>query len=106
MACCRRCACAFAMVDSSLGAYCHTCRLLFVLDVMAQSYRLVMPFRPLRWCAPYTAPSPSGALRLHVAALGRGQRLRVTGFGPLALVGTQLAEALQFVRVCPYGPTA
>jgi hypothetical protein len=27
MACCRRWACAFAMVDSSLGAYCHTCQI-------------------------------------------------------------------------------
>ena len=59
-------------------------RLLFVLDVMAQLSRL----------------------RLHVAALGRGQRLRVAGFGPLPLVGPQLAEALQFVSVCPYGPAA
>jgi len=45
-------------------------------------------------------------LRLQVAALGRGQRLRVTGFGPLTLIGTQLAEAFQFVSVCPYGPAA
>src|SRR5919198_5452859 len=81
-------------------------RLLFVLDVMAQAYRLLMPFRPPRWCAPYTAPSPSGALLLPVAALGRGQRLRGTGFGPLALVGPPLAEALSFGSVCPYGPTA
>ena len=102
-------------VDGSLSAlfvrFCHgellwslsaiRARLLFVLDVMAQSSRLVKPIRPPLWCERYTAPSPSGALLRHVAALGRGQRLWVTGFGPLALVGTQLAEALQFVRVCP-----
>lgn len=81
-------------------------RLLFVLDGMAQSSRLVKPIKPPLWCELYTAPSPSCALRLHVAALGRGQRLWVTGFRPLALVGTQLAEALQFVRVCPEGPAA
>src|SRR5438309_1685840 len=52
------------------------------------------PIKPPLWCELCTAPSPSCALRLHVAALGRGQRLRVTGFGPLALGGTQLAEAL------------
>ncbi len=81
-------------------------RPLFVLDVMAQSSRWVKPIKPPLGCERYTAPSPSGALRLHVAALGRGQRLRVPGVGPLALGGTQLAEALQCVRVCPEGPAA
>jgi hypothetical protein len=59
-------------------------RSLFVLDVMAQLSRL----------------------RLHVAMLGGDQRLRIMGFGPLALVSTPLAETLQFVRVCPEGPAA
>src|SRR3989475_4882180 len=80
--------------------------LLFILDVMAQQDRLLKPIRPPPWCVPYTAPSPSCALLLYVATLGRGQRLWVTGFGPRALVGPQLAEALQFVSVCPYGPAA
>jgi hypothetical protein len=80
--------------------------LLVVLDVMARPCRLLRPIRPPPWCKPYTAPSPSYALRRHGAALGRGQRLRGTGFGPRALVGPQLAEALQCVRVCPYGPAA
>ena len=59
-------------------------RLLFVLDVRAHGF----------WW------------RLPVAALGGGQRLRVTGCGPLTLVGTPLAEALQVVSGCPYGPAA
>lgn len=79
---------------------------LFVLSVMAQASRLVRPTRPPPGCKPYTVSSPSCALLQHVAALRRGQRLRVTGFGPLALGDTPLAEALQCVRVCPEGPAA
>ena len=82
-------------------------RWLFVRDVMAQLSRFVKPLRPPPlWCARDTAPSPAGALRLPVTALGRGPRLGVTGVGPLALVSTSLAEALQGVRVCPEGPAA
>jgi hypothetical protein len=76
-------------------------RRLVVLDVMARSGWWLRSSRPPPWCAPSTAPSPSGALRLHVAALGRGQRLRGTRCGPRALGGPQRAEALQCVRVCP-----
>src|SRR5919108_1477161 len=82
-------------------------RWLFVLDVMAQPSRLMQPRRsPPPGCDLYTAPSPSGAVRLPITALGRGQRLRIMGCGPLALGSTQLAETRQCVRVCPEGPAA
>jgi hypothetical protein len=89
-----------------LGPAVRRARLLCVLDIMARSCWLVRPIRPPPWGAAYTAPAPSGALRLPVAALGRGQRLRGMGCGPRALVGPQRAEALQCVRVCPEGPAA
>src|SRR5882724_6027429 len=98
-------------VDGPLSAWCWRLRHGGILGSVLPSWsdralvsrsgpsphRVWMPRRAPLWCEPSTAPAPVCALRLHVTALGRGQSLWGTGVGPRAVVGTQLAAALQFV---------
>src|SRR5688572_14634655 len=105
MAHCRRCARSFGIGGLLCGVYIVLTRRLFGLDVMAQTSRVSMPtgHAVMRLI---NGPISIRRVGRPVSGRGRGQGLRVTGFGPLALVGPKLAEPLQCVRVCPYGPAA